>query len=160
VIAWEYIFAAAAIFCAGVIRGYSGFGFAIISALNLSLVFPPTLVTPVILCLDLVASTWLLAKVRTQVDWKGLKMIGVGALLTLPLGSLTLITISADHIRLFISGTVFVLCAALMLKRHPMKSRGTEVTVGEGILSGFLRGMAALGGPPVVLFYFSSVKSV
>lgn len=156
----EYIFAAMAILGAGVIRGYSGFGFAMICAITLSFIFPPSQFTPVILCLDVVASSWLFYKVRKQVDWKGLKFIGFGALLTLPLGSLALIVVPMNYMRIFISLVIICLCAGLLKNKKQFKSTGRGTTIGVGMISGFLTGVAAIGGPPIILFYFSSDRSV
>lgn len=159
-ITWEYSYAALIILGAGVIRGYSGFGFAMICAITLSFVFPPSQVTPVILCLDVVASFWLFFKVRKQVDWKGLKFIGMGALLTLPLGTLALVVIPMNPMRIFISLVILCLCVALLRKKNPSTSATALATLGVGMISGFLTGVAAIGGPPVILFYFSSDRSV
>jgi hypothetical protein len=157
---WEYNYAALVILGASVIRGYSGFGFAMISDITLTFIFPPAQVTPVILCLDVVASSWLLYKVRKEVDWKGLRLIGLGALLTLPLGTLALVVVPVTAMRIFISLVVICLCLGLLLKKKQGKSSGSVATAGVGMVAGFLTGVAAMGGPPVILFYFSSNKSV
>jgi uncharacterized membrane protein YfcA len=160
-ISWEYIYAALAIFGAGIIRGYSGFGFAMVCAISLSFVFPPSQVTPVILCLDVVASSWLLSKTRKQVDWKGLKYIGFGAVFTLPLGSLALVLVPINSMRIFISIIIICFCVGLLWKKkQESKSTGSMTTIGVGMLSGFLTGVAGIGGPPIILFYFSSNRSV
>ncbi len=156
----EYIFAASAILVASIIRGYSGFGFAMICAITLAFIFPPSQVTPVILCLDVVASAWLLYKVRKEVDWKGLRLIGFGALLTLPLGTLALVIVPANPMRIFISLIILCLCLALLRQKTQITSTGATATTFVGMAAGFLTGVAALGGPPVILFYFYSDKPV
>ncbi len=157
---WEYSYAALVILGAGIIRGYSGFGFAMISAVTLSFIFPPSQITPVILCLDIAASSWLFYKVRQEVDWKGLKLIALGAFAALPLGTLALVVVPVNAMRISISLVVICLCIGLLLGKKRIKSSHPAATVGVGILSGFLSGVAAIGGPPVILFYFSSDKSV
>jgi uncharacterized membrane protein YfcA len=157
---WEYSYAAVVILGAGMIRGYSGFGFAMISAIALSFILPPSQVTPVILSLDVAASSWLFYKARQAVDWKGLKLIALGALPALPLGTLALVMVSANKMRIFISLVVICLCFGLLRGKKRTKSPHPFATVGVGILSGFLSGVAAIGGPPVILFYFSSDRSV
>ena len=157
---WGIIFAGMAIFGAGVVRGYTGFGFAMICALMLTQVFPPATVTPIILCLDVAASLWLFYKVFHQVDWKGLKLIGLGAVLTLPLGTMVLIYVPVTPIRIFISIVIIVLCFALLRQKRKVQATGPLATAGVGMCSGFLTGVSALGGPPVILFYFSSDRPV
>ncbi len=157
---WEIIFAGLAVFGAGVVRGYTGFGFAMICALILTQMFPPAMVTPIILCLDVTASLWLFYKVIHQVDWKGLKLIGLGAVLTLPLGTMALIYVPVTPIRIFISIVIVTLCLALLRQKRKAQATAPLATVGVGMCSGFLTGVSALGGPPVILFYFSSDRPV
>lgn len=157
---WEYIYAAAVIFGASVIRGYSGFGFAMISVICLSSVFPPAQVTPVILCLDVVASLWLFYKVLKDVDWKGLKFLISGAVISLPAGSYALVHTPINFMRIFISLAIILLCAGLLYKPRTERTSSPATTFGAGIMSGFLTGVAAIGGPPVILFYYSSNRPV
>ncbi len=159
-ITWEYIYALLVVFGAGVIRGYSGFGFALISVITLSFVYPSTLITPLILCLDVMASAWLFYRVRKLVDWKGLKILFIGSIITLPIGSLVLTSVPVNSLRIFIALTILLLCTGLLRKRQSTRATSTTATFGVGMLSGFLTGVAAIGGPPVILFYLSSNRSV
>lgn len=157
---WEIIYAGVVIFVAGIIRGYSGFGFAMVCALTLTYVLPPAQITPMVLCLDVVGSLFLFWKSRKEIDWKGLKLIGLGALLSLPLGTLALVVVPANPMRIFIAVTIFILCLALIRQKKRITATGPVATTGVGLCSGFLTGVAALGGPPVILFYFSSDRPV
>ena len=157
---WEIIYAGLVVFGAGIIRGYTGFGFAMICALGLAYVFPPAKITPLVLCIDFVASAWLFWTVRKDVDWKGLKLIVLGALFALPLGTLALAAVPANPMRILISLVIFLLSIALLRQKERRLSPGPTATAGVGICSGFLTGVAALGGPPVILFYFSSDRPV
>jgi len=154
------LYAGVVIFGASIIRGYSGFGFAMVCALTLTYVFPPSQITPMVLCMDVGASAWLFWKSRKEVDWKGLKLIGLGALVTLPLGTLALVVIPPNPMRICISLVILVLCIALVRQKKQVSATGPVATVAAGLCSGFLTGLAALGGPPVILFYFSSDRPV
>lgn len=157
---WEPLTAAFIVFVAAIIRGYSGFGFAMVCALTLSYIFPPSQITPMVLCMDIAGSLWLFFKTFRQVDWKGIKLISMGALVTLPLGSLALRAVPANPMRIFIASVIFILCVALIVQKKKVTAAGSWTTAGVGTCSGFLTGVAALGGPPVVLFYFSSDRPV
>ncbi len=145
---------------AGIIRGYSGFGFAMICVVVLSFILSPAQVTPVILCLDIAGSLWLFLNTRKQVDWKELKWIGLGSLVTLPLGSMALLMVPVNLMRIFISLVILLLCVFLLKQNRPVRSSGLVMVTGVGMVSGFLTGVAAIGGPPVILFYFSSDRAV
>lgn len=159
-LSWEFLYAALAVFGASVIRGYSGFGFAMISAVTLSFAYPPDQVTPVILCLEIIASSWLLKKAFKGVDWMGLRLLIAGTAVTLPLGSLVLVYTPAAKMKMFISAVIIVLCAGLIKRRKAVNYTSSAATFVTGMLSGFLAGVAAIGGPPVILFYYSSDRSV
>ena len=157
---WEFLYGGLVVFGASIIRGYSGFGFAMIAMVTLSFVFPPAQVTPVILCLDVLASSWLLKKALKGVDWKGLRLILAGAVVTLPLGALALVHTPVVALKMFISAAIIVLCLGLIMRPGGVKYSCSTATFGTGLLSGFLTGVAAIGGPPVILFYYSSSRSV
>lgn len=155
-----YIYAFVVIFAASVIRGYSGFGFAMISVITLSFVYPPAVITPLILCLDIIASSWLFYKVRKLVDWSSLWILFISSAITIPLGSYVLTSIPVTPLRIFISLTVLLLCFGLLRKKRASRVTGTFSTFGVGMVAGFLSGIAAIGGPPIILFYLSSQRSV
>jgi hypothetical protein len=154
------IFSFLAILLAGLVRGYSGFGFSMIAVLSLSLVLPPVEVVPSILILEVAASFWLLPKVWKDVDWPSLSWILLGVLVGTPLGVYLLATVSEGLMRISISVVVIVLVILLWLGFGLKKMPGRLATSIIGLVSGVLNGGAAIGGPPVVIFYFSSPKAV
>lgn len=159
-ISWGYIYTFIVIFGAGIIRGYSGFGFAILSVITLSFVYPPAVITPLILCLEIIASIWLFSKVRKFVEWQSLRVLLTCSAITIPLGSYALTSIPVTPLRVFIALTVLLLCFGLLRKKQASRITGTLPTMGIGMVAGFLTGIAAIGGPPVILFYLSSHRSV
>jgi uncharacterized membrane protein YfcA len=148
------------LFGGGVIRGYSGFGFAMICVILFSFVYPPSVITPLILCLEIPVSTWLFYKVRRQVGWKSLKILFISSMVTIPIGSFALTSVPVSLLRTFLSVTVLLLCLGLLIKKQTARATGPATTVAVGMFSGFLTGIAAIGGPPVILFYISSNRSV
>lgn len=156
----DILFAGIVVAGAGIVRGYTGFGFAMICALCLALVFAPATVTPVILCLDIAASLWLFVKARRQVDWRGLRLIIFGAAVTLPLGTMALLHVPVTPVRIFISLVILSASVALLRQNTRRNATGPAATAAVGMCSGFLSGLAALGGPPVILFYYTSGRSV
>ncbi len=160
VLTWEIIYAAVVVFAASIIRGYSGFGFALIVAISLCFIFPPALVTPVILCLDIVASSWLLYKAFAVVDWKGLKLLVAGAALTLPIGTFALVYTPVKAMKILISVVIIILCTSLLIRKATPKPVHSGITFATGLFSGVLTGIAGIGGPPVILYYYSSKRPI
>jgi uncharacterized membrane protein YfcA len=154
------IFAVLAVAVGAVVRGYSGFGSSLLWVSSLSLVLPPAEVVPTVFLLEIAASGHLLPKVWKEVDWRSLRWLLSGALLATPPGIYLLANLPAAPLRAAIA--VVVLTATVLiwrgfaLKRTP----GVAATFGTGLLSGFINGGTGIGGPPAILFYFSSPAAV
>lgn len=144
------------VFVAGIVRGYSGFGFALVAVTGISLVLPPAYVVPLVLVLEVLASIHLIPTVWRDIDWHSLRWLLAGAVLATPAGVYLLATIPAEPMRLFISlfvfGTALLLLYGWAWKRMP----GRPLSFSTGLACGLLNGAAAIGGPPVILFYLSS----
>ena len=149
-----------AVLTAAVVRGYSGFGFAMVAVTGMSLVMPPTLAVPAVLILDVAASIQLLPQVWRDVSWVSLRCLFVGSVAAIPLGVFLLSSLPEAPMRAAISilvlATAILLARGFGLKRMP----GWGFTLGVGALCGIFNGAAAIGGPPAVLFYLSSPAGV
>jgi len=153
---WKLAYAATAVVIAGFIRGYSGFGFSMITVVSLSMVFRPVEVVPVVLLLEIGASSMLLPQVWRKVDWRSLGWLCIGMAVGTPVGVAVLVNVPVQPMRAAIAAIVIILVLLLLsgfsLKRKP----GTPATMATGLGSGTLNGAATNGGPPVMLFFFSS----
>jgi uncharacterized membrane protein YfcA len=149
-----------AVFGAGIIRGYSGFGFAMVAVTSMSLVLPPAQVVPTVLVLEVLASLRLVPQVRKDIDWYSLRWLLLGSLVGIPFGVYLLATIPPAPMRIFIS--LMVLIASILLMRGFSWKRmpGIILILITGLACGMLNGAAAIGGPPVILFYLSSPAGV
>lgn len=157
---FSLIVAVIAVFVAGVNRGYSGFGFAMVAVTSMSLVIPPSRVVPLVLILEVMASISLVPQVWKDIDWYSLRWLLAGSLLATPFGAYLLANIPAEPMRMSIS--VLVLVAAILLLRGWAWKRmpGRPLILTTGIGCGILNGAAAIGGPPVILLYLSSPAGV
>lgn len=148
------------ILVAGVVRGYSGFGFSMVAVISLSLAFPPPDVVPVIFLLEVIASAWLLPRVLKQVDWKSLTWLAAGVLFGTPVGVYLLASVPPRPMRAAIALVVVILAVSLWsgLRLRTMPGRGK--TMLTGLVSGILNGATTIGAPPVILFYLSTPAGV
>lgn len=148
------------VFVAGIIRGYSGFGFAMVAVTSISLVLPPAVVVPLVLILEVLASIRLIPQVWKDIDWHSLRWLLAGSLFATPFGAYLLANIPAMPMRISIS--LLVLVAAILLMRGWAWKRmpGRSLILATGIGCGILNGAAAIGGPPVILLYLSSPAGV
>lgn len=150
------VYAAACIFCAAVVRGYSGFGFSMLAITSISLVLPPVQIVPSIFLMEVAASLRLLPDVWRDIHWRALAWLFFGCCLGTPFGVYALAHAPAAPMTLALA--LFVLAAALLLsKGHRMRDMpGPLATTVTGAASGLCNGGFGMGGPPVILFFFSS----
>jgi uncharacterized protein len=149
-------YALVCIFGAAVVRGYSGFGFSLLAIVSLSLLLPPTQIVPSIFIMEVAASLHLLPGVWRDIHWQALRWLTAGSLLGTPFGVYALAHVPAAPMTLALA--VFVLIAAILLARgQALKSLpGNAATLATGAASGLFNGGFGIGGPPVILFFFSS----
>ena len=150
----------ACIFGAAVVRGYSGFGFSLLSITALSLFFEPRAIIPSIFILEVAASTHLLISAWRDVHWQSLRRLAAGCLVGTPVGVYVLARVPPAPLTLALSATVLLLASLLahgfVLRAMP----GRTATVATGLASGILNGSLGIGGPPVVMFFFGSPAGV
>jgi uncharacterized membrane protein YfcA len=156
----QLIYAAAAVFAAGMVRGFSGFGAGMVMVPVLAALYGPTVAVPVGLMLDLILAMPLLPNALRHVERGRIGLLTVAAAIGIPLGVWVLLHLQAQALRIGMSAVVF--SAVLLLAtgwRHKGKAHagGTFVT---GLLSGALNGAVGMGGPPVVFYFLSGPDAV
>ena len=144
------------IFLAAIVRGFSGFGFSLLSISALSLVYAPAEIVPSIFLLEIAASLHLLPSIWRDVHWRSLLPLTIGCLIATPIGVYALAHVPAPPMQLAMA--VFVLAAVFLLwKGYALTTMpGFGASTAAGAASGLANGAFGIGGPPVVLFYFSS----
>lgn len=159
-LAITYLYAALCIFVAAVVRGYSGFGFSLLSITAISLVLPPAAAVPSIFMLEILAGLPLLHGVWRLIHWRALLGLFCGALIGTPFGVYALAHAPAAPLTLGLA--VFVFVSALLLARGYRLQRmpGLGAALATGTASGLANGGFGMGGPPVILFFFSSPAGV
>lgn len=154
---WGTIFlGSAAIFIAAIVRGFAGFGFSLISITAISLLLPVAQIVPTIFLMEILASLNLIPGIWREVDWRSLRWVLLGYIAGLPVGTFFLTSLPDAPVRIAL-GLVVIAAAILMLRGFRLARRpGSAASTGIGGASGVLNGAFGVGGPPVVLFYFSA----
>lgn len=146
-----FVLVAAAV--AGLSRGFSGFGAALIFMPLASAVIGPQIAAPVLLIVDAVAALSLLPDAWGKADKTRVFVMAAGAILGIPLGTAALVYLDRVTMRWLISG---VSCALLALLVSGWRYHGrprTLRTVLVGTMSGLFSGAAGAGGPPVIAYW-------
>ncbi|MBB3899583.1 sulfite exporter TauE/SafE family protein [Roseococcus suduntuyensis] len=150
--AWQTWAAILATAIAGLMRGYAGFGTAIILAPIYSVLWGPLAGVPVMLLMELLVSLQLLPRAFRDADKRVIIPIGGAAALATPLGAYVLLAADPETLRRAIGGLVLVF-GFLMLsgwRYHGARPFGLNVAVGTA--AGLLKGATGMSGPPVILY--------
>jgi len=131
---------------AGVVRGFSGFGFSALTVAGLSLFVPPAKVVPAVLALEVLASVSMMRSAARDADMAWLRWLLVGNVVCIPIGLAALAVLPETWVRLLVGGALLVSSALILAagSRTVAPSRGWRMST--GVVSGLLNGVAACGG--------------
>jgi hypothetical protein len=143
------------IFVAAFIRGFTGFGLAVVGVPLLSLFFAPAEIVPSIMILAIIAGLQLIPKIWRSVDWKLLLPTVLGAAIGTPLGTWLLAGVSADWMRVLIGLAVLTASGAVQLGFRFAQRPHATVSAGFGAIAGLTGGAAAMPGPSVIFLFLA-----
>ncbi|WP_420133309.1 sulfite exporter TauE/SafE family protein [Rhodopseudomonas sp.] len=145
----------AAVAAASLLRGFTGFGFAMAAVPLMGLFMPPATAVPIAVLLQLLSGLNDLRRNRRDCHWPSLRWLIAGAVIGSPLGVLALSVAPAPVARIAIS--VIIAIAVLMLGRGFALAQvpSRPVTAFVGMVAGLFNGLAAMPGPPAIVYYMS-----
>jgi len=154
-------FVAAVVVCAlaGVVRGFSGFGSALIYVPLIAAIYEPRIATVSFAIMDYVCVLPYALRAFPQARWREVLPAFAAALVTVPLG--TMMQNAADPVVLRWGMAVFVLTFVVLFAagwRYPFKP-STLAATGAGALSGFAGGATQMSGPPAILYWLGSPEN-
>lgn len=149
----EVILLLAAALAAGVVRGFSGFGTALVFMPLASSVMTPHHAMIVLLTMDFWGPLPQLPKALREGDLRDSGLLLLGAALFLPLGVLLLTRLPIEPLRYMVSLGALLTLAALMSGYRYQGQLGARGVFSLGALGGGIGGAIGLAGPPVILFY-------
>lgn len=140
---------------AGLVRGITGFGGAMVMSPPFALLLGPRLMVPVVLLLEGIAALPMVWQTRAQVRWRTMGPMLGAACVTIPLGGYVLVSADPAVLRRAVAAIVIVF-AILMLRgwrySGPQRMPASLALAG---LSGAMTGAIGVGAPPVVLYLLS-----
>ncbi|WP_454624913.1 sulfite exporter TauE/SafE family protein [Bradyrhizobium cenepequi] len=143
------------VLAAALLRGFTGFGFALAAVPLLGMFMPPSQSVPIAICLQFVGSLLDFPRARRDGHWPSLRWLIVGAAAGSPVGALALSVVPASVARILIATITIAAVVALnggtRLEQAPSKTMTSLV----GLICGLFNGLAAMPGPPVVMYYMS-----
>jgi uncharacterized membrane protein YfcA len=156
----SFLICAAVACIAGTVRGFAGFGAAMIMTPIFSALYGPAVGVALCLMLEIAVALPVVPGVVRLVDWRRIGLLLLAAAVGVPLGNLALTRSEPEPMRWAISA--IVLGAVVLLAsgwRFAGKPR-TATTLTAGVSSGFLNGLAGMAGPPIAFYYLAGDETV
>jgi hypothetical protein len=145
---------------AGVIRGITGFGGAMVMSPPLALLLGPRLTVAVVLLLEGIAAAPMVLETRRLVRWRVMWPILAATCVTVPLGGYVLVSADPLTLRRAIAAIVIVFSLLLLRGWRYAGPQRTGTGVGLGAVAGAMLGATSIGGPPVILYLLAGPDRV
>jgi uncharacterized membrane protein YfcA len=152
----ELSYSLSVVLIAGVVRGLSGFGFSALCFFALAPILSAQTIVPLMFVMEVMASLHLLPKVWRQIPWRWVAILCLGSVVGTPFGVMALQYWQSDLVRGLAGGGVLIACFALWRKWHFKAAQSIIWLVIVGLLSGFVNGLASIGGLVVAVYMMSS----
>lgn len=137
---------------AGFVRGFSGFGAALVLTPLLSVLIGVRDAAATTIVLTGLTALQQVPETRRLARWRRVAPMAAGCLATIPLGAWALAALDADLLRRSIAAVVVVFAGVLASGWRYRGPTPWTASVGVGAASGVLTGAAGIGGPPVVIW--------
>lgn len=140
---------------AGMVRGFAGFGAAMMMTPIFSALYGPAIGVALCLMLEVAVALPLVPTVVRLVDWRRIGILLLAAAVGIPVGNLVLTRSEPESMRWVISAIVLGAVALLASGWRFAGQPRTATTLAAGVSSGFLNGLAGMAGPPIAFYYLA-----
>ena len=144
-----------AIAVAGIVRGFTGFGTALVFVPVAGIFLAPQTVVGVMTLTGIVSTTALLPRAWGQADRSEVGMLALAALLTVPLGLWVMQVLEPVTIRWVVAAVAAITLGALVAGWRFSGLVSRPVLLIIGAMAGVIGGLTGLTGPVVILFYLA-----
>jgi uncharacterized membrane protein YfcA len=155
----RFVYALAVATLAGLVRGFSGFGSALIYMPLISAIYSPGVAVPTIMLIDTLCGLPFAIHAWPQANRRELLPVAIGGAAGVPLGVLALLYADPLTLRWFIAALVLIAVAALASGWRYHGKPKVGASLGVGALSGFGAGAVQIGAPPLLVFWLGGKNS-
>lgn len=146
------VWLAGAAVAAGLARGFSGFGTALIFVPIAAMVVGPVRAVPLMTAIDLFAVAAMTHTAWNLADRREVGLLALGAAAGVPLGAAMLLHFEALTLRWIICLLIALLLALLASGWRLRHAPSPGLSVAVGMAGGAMSGIAMIGGPPVMVY--------
>jgi uncharacterized membrane protein YfcA len=154
----RFVAALAISLLSGAVRGFSGFGSALIYIPLMAAVYEPRIAAATLLLIDFVSAFPFAIRAFPRCSWHEVIPITMAAAAAVPIGTLALLVADPVVLRWIIAGLVITLLAVLASGWRYHGRPRLPVTIGVGVVSGLGSGAVQIAGPPVVIYWLGGAS--
>jgi uncharacterized protein len=145
---------------AGAVRGFSGFGSALIYIPLIAAVYSPPVAAVTLLLIDTFGAAPFTVRSFTHCSWREILPIYIAAAIAVPFGTMALLVLDPTSLRWCIAIVILLLLAVLISGWHHHGRPRLPITAAIGLFSGFGGGAAQIAGPAVIIYWLGAEKNV
>lgn len=154
----RFIAAVAIAALSGFVRGFSGFGSALIYIPLIAAVYEPRIAASTLLLIDLCGSVPFTIRSFARCNWREVLPITIAAAVAVPFGTVALLLVDPIVLRWVISALVLTLLAVLVSGWRYHGRPNLAVTTGVGLVAGLGSGAVQIAGPAVIVFWLGGTS--
>ncbi|WP_323784725.1 sulfite exporter TauE/SafE family protein [Thalassovita sp.] len=148
----------ATVFIAGAVRGFSGFGTALVYLPVAGMFMPPVWALTTLVVMDVFGPIPNLPRARRDGRLADVGRMWLGTIVALPIGLLVLYSVDPGIFRYAVCG-IALLVPLLLASGLRLRGQITPaLQISTGGIAGFLGGVAGMPGPPVILMHMASTE--
>ena len=140
----------AGIAAGGFLRGFLGFGAALLIVPVLSFIVSPVEAIAILVLIEIPNIIYLTPQSLRACDFKTIRPMLIGVIVAVPIGTTILVSVDQTKMKLIMSAVLLV-AIGLLLSGWRIKGTMNRLTMFvAGIIGGGLQGTSGMGGPPLV----------
>ena len=155
----RFLAAIAVAIISGLVRGFSGFGSALIYVPLIAAIYEPRIAALTLLIVDFTASAPYTVAQTRYCNWREVAPVSIAAVCTIPLGVAALEYLDPTILRWFIAilvGTLLLVLASGWRYRSPPT---LPASIGVGLVAGVGAGAAQIAGPAAIIYWLGGPNS-
>jgi uncharacterized membrane protein YfcA len=137
----------------GFVRGFSGFGSALIYIPLVAAVYEPRIAATTLLLIDVVGSAPFSVSSFGRCNWREVAPVTIAAGVAIPIGTMALVLVDPIVLRWFIAVLVLGLLAVLASGWRYHGAPTLPTSIGVGLFAGLGAGAVQIAGPAVIIFW-------
>lgn len=145
------IVAALILFMAAIVKGTTGFGYALVSTPFLLILWDPEFIVPVFMPLAVVGDILIVIGTWRLIAWRQVIPLSIAGVISAPFGAYLLIAVPQEGLRLMVALLALISAVMLFLGIKIMIRREVLASLVAGSLSGLFSTSTTMSGPPVAI---------